>query len=37
MVDDIRKRITRDARYYLQELNSAFMLSFGPQADRLEP
>ena len=36
LVDNIRTKMTRDARYYLQELNRSFEMSFGPQADRLQ-
>ena len=37
LVDDMRTIVTRDARYYVQELNSAFKFSFGLQVDHLEP
>ena len=37
LADNIRTKICRDARYYLPELNCSFTLSFGPQADCLEP
>ena len=33
----IRKKSTRDARYYPQELNRSVKLSFGPRTERLEP
>ena len=37
LVDNIRTKITRDARYYVLELTRAFKVSFGPQTGRLEP
>ena len=36
LVDNIITKITRDDRYYLQDLDRSFKFSFGPQADRLE-